>query len=470
MPPLHIAVERGQRTPLTTQIYSAIREAIESGRLARGAKLPSWQDLAAQLGVSRGTVRAAYERLMDEQFALGMGPAGTRVAERPARSSTSNRLSDATQPPEPFQGFGTPPLAFQMGVPSQAAFPFKLWSRVLTRASRQIACVPVSYPDPRGDPELRKELAAYLAIARGLHCEPSQLLITAGFSGALGLAVRALQLEGNEAWVEDPGFSLTRTALSLARMKVNGVRVDAEGLDVEAGIRSAPNAALAVVTPGQQAPLGMTMSLPRRLALLEWARRTGAWIVEDDYLSELQLQGRAAPALASLDNHGRVLHIGSFSKTISPTLRLGFLVIPPELVRRFGDAAACLAPAPALGVQRAVAEFMREGQYLRHLRRMKCVYRAQRESLLRCLRDIASDWLKVEASAGLAVVASLPHAVSDIDIASRALPLGLAPRALSAWSMQTPAMRGLLLCVTNLNELRLPDDCRHLVELVRQAL
>jgi GntR family transcriptional regulator/MocR family aminotransferase len=253
-------------------------------------------------------------------------------------------------------------------------------------------------------------------------------------------------------------------------MNVTGVRVDTEGLDVDAGIRSAPNAALAVVTPGQQAPLGMTMSLPRRLALLAWARRAGAWIVEDDYLSELQLQGRAAPALASLDNHGRVLHIGSFSKTITPALRLGFLVVPPELARRFGDIAACLAPAPALGVQRAVAEFLREGHYLRHLRRMKRLYRAQRESLLRCLRDIASDLMKVEASAGLTVVSSLPHSVSDIDVALRALPFGLAPTPLSPWSMQSPPLHGLLLGVTNLNEPRLLADCRRLVGLTKQAL
>jgi GntR family transcriptional regulator/MocR family aminotransferase len=465
---LHIELDRGKSTPLTTQIYSAIRDAIESERLAPGAKLPSWLDLAAQLGVSRGTVRVAYERLMDEQFALGMGSAGTRVAERPSRSSTSERADDAIPLPELFHDFGTVPLAFQMGVPSQEAFPFKLWSRMLTRASRHAAAAPVTYPDPRGDPQLRKEIAAYLAIARGFHCNPSQVLITNGFSGALGLAIHALRLEGKGAWIEDPGFPLTRRALSLAGMNVNGVRVDAEGLDVGAGVRSAPDAALAIVTPGQQAPLGMTMSQPRRLALLAWAQRNSAWIIEDDYLSELQLQGRAAPALASLDNHGRVVHIGSFSKTISPALRLGFLVAPPQLARQFGDLAACLAPAPAGAVQRAVAEFLREGHYLRHLRRMKRLYRAQRESLLRCLADIASDSMKVEATAGLAVVTLLLHpSASDIDIALRALPFGLAPAPLSPWSMQSPARRGLLLGVTNLNERQLQAHCRRLAELTQ---
>lgn len=470
MPELRIELDRGRRTPLTTQIYGAIRDAIESGRLTPGAKLPSWQDLAAQLGVSRGTVRVAYERLMDEQFALGMGPAGTRVAERPPRSPTFERSAETTPLPELFHDFATPPLTFQMGVPSQAAFPFKLWSRMLTRASRQAAAAPVTYPDPRGDPELRKEIAAYLAIARSFQCSPSQVLITSGFSGALGLAIHALQLEGKEAWIEDPGFSLTRTALTFARMNVKGVPVDAEGLDVHAGIRSAPGAALAVVTPGQQAPLGMTMSLPRRLALLQWARRSGAWIIEDDYLSELQLQGRAAPALASLDNHGRVLHIGSFSKTISPALRLGFLVAPAPLVGRLGDVAASLAPAPAAAVQRAVTDFLSGGHYLRHLRRMKRLYRAQRESLLRCFAEIASNSMKVEATAGLAVVTSLPQSAPDLEIALSALPFGLAPTPLSPWSMQSPPLRGLLLGVTNIDERRILADCRRLVELVKQAL
>jgi GntR family transcriptional regulator/MocR family aminotransferase len=292
------------------------------------------------------------------------------------------------------------------------------------------------------------------------------VLVTAGFSGALGLAIRGLQLERTGAWMEDPGFPLTRTALGLAGMTVTAVPVDAEGLDITAGVRSA-GAALAVVTPGQQAPLGMTMSLPRRLALLAWARRNDAWIIEDDYLSELQLKGRAAPALASLDHGGRVLHIGSFSKTISPALRIGFMVVPLELCRRFGELAACLAPAPAAPVQRAVAEFMREGHYLRHLRRMKRLYAARREALLRCLREVASDSMKVQSTAGMAVVTLLPEFASDVDIALRALQFGLAPAPLSAWYMQPAPQQGLLLSVANLNERRLAADCRRLVELAR---
>jgi GntR family transcriptional regulator/MocR family aminotransferase len=211
------------------------------------------------------------------------------------------------------------------------------------------------------------------------------------------------------------------------------------------------------------------MSLPRRLALLEWARRHDGWIVEDDYLSELQLAGRAAPALTSLDEDGRALHIGTFSKTISPALRLGFLVVPPGLVRRFGDLMACLAPAPGVMVQRAVADFMREGHYLRHLRRMKRVYAARREDLLRALREEAADLIDVRATAGMAVVTRLPASVADVDVALRARDFGLAPTPLSPWYAQPPRTSGLLLGVTNVQADRIAADCRRLAEVVRRG-
>jgi GntR family transcriptional regulator/MocR family aminotransferase len=468
MTQLPITLDRAKKTPLATQIYATIRDAIESGQISPNAKLPSWRDLAAQLGVSRGTVRLAYERLIDEQLALGLGAAGTRVTERRSAAAATRWSPDGPPMPEIFHDFGSLPLPFQMGVPAQDEFPGTLWSRILTRQARRSGAGPVSYPDPRGEPGLRKEIAAYLEIARGLRCSPSQVLITSGFAGALGIVIRALGLERRTAWMEDPGFPLTRTALGLAGMTPVAVPVDHEGLDVAAGTRIAPDAALAVVTPGQQAPLGMTMSLSRRLALLDWARRKDGWIVEDDYLSELQLAGRAAPALASLDQDERVLHIGTFSKTISPALRLGFLVVPPELAGRFGDLMACLAPAPAEMVQRTVADFMHEGHYLRHLRRMKRVYAARREALLGCLREEAAGAIEVQATAGMAVVARLQGAVSDVEIAVRARQFGLAPTPLSPWYAQPPRPQGLLLGVTNVDVGRVAADCRRLAELVRR--
>jgi GntR family transcriptional regulator / MocR family aminotransferase len=466
--PWRITIDRAARLPLTAQIHGAIREAIRDGRLAAGARLPSWRDLAAQLGVARGTVRAAYERLIDEQLIVGHGAAGTRVVDRLSLAPPTAPSAEAAPLLGLFHDFEAAPLSFQMGVPAQDAFPFKLWSRILTRAARAGAAAPVGYPDPRGHIELRREIAAYLAIARGIRCTAAEVFVTAGFSGALGLALQALRLAGATAWMEEPGFPLTRIALDLAGLTTSAVPVDGEGLDVAEGIRRSPRARLALVTPGQQAPLGVTLSLARRLALLDWARRASAWIIEDDYLSELQLSGRAAPALASLDRDGRVLHAGSFSKTISPALRLGFLVLPPALVPLFSDVAACLAPAPAAVVQRAVAVFMRDGHYLRHLRRMKRLYVARRAAVARSLTAAASDApdIAVEVTGGLSVLLRLPGQVDDRDVALRALPFGLAPVPLSPWYVASSGRRGLLLGVTNLFERRLESDCRRLLELV----
>jgi GntR family transcriptional regulator / MocR family aminotransferase len=260
-----------------------------------------------------------------------------------------------------------------------------------------------------------------------------------------------------------------RKALSLADMSLTAFPVDEQGFDVAAAAQGGSRAAMVVVTPGQQAPLGMTMSLARRLALIDWAKRNKAWIIEDDYLSELQLTGRAAPALASLEHGGQVLHLGSFSKTISPALRLGFLIAPVGLASQFGEVAACLAPAPAAVIQGAVAEFLREGHYLRHLRRMKRLYAARRRRILDSLARFSPDLLKVEATAGMSVVVSLPPSASDVGIAQRAFQVGLAPAALSPWFAQAPPRQGLLLGVTNLDDRRVSDDCRRLADLARGA-
>lgn len=464
-----LSVDRDGSQTLAAQIHGAIRAAILDGRLTAGDRLPSWRDLAARLGVARGTVKAAYERLIDEQLAVGMGAAGTRVSGWSPSPAVSSAGPVATPAPIGPPDQGPPPLAFQMGVPAQDAFPRTLWSRLLARAARDAALVPAGYPDPRGDPVLRREIAASLAIARGMRCSPDQVLITAGYAGALGLTVHALRLWGGTAWMEDPGFPQTRQALELAGMTITAVPVDGDGLRVTDGMRLAPDADLAVVTPGQQAPLGMTMSLERRLALLDWARRRGAWILEDDYLSELQVKGRAAPALASLDGTsldgaGRVLHAGTFSKTISPALRLGFLVVPPDLAAPFAEVAARLAPAPAAPVQRAVAAFMADGHYLRHVRRMKRLYAARRQALVDTLAPLAAaGGMRIAATAGLSLVVRLPDGADDIALARRARLVGLAPTPLSPWYRRGEGAAGLLLGVANADERHLAAECQRLV-------
>ncbi len=465
--PLNLNVDRSAKKPLAEQIRSGIASAIESGVLEPGARLPSWQDLAAQLGVARGTVRTAYEKLDAAQLIIASRAAGTRVAPRP------RPVVKSEQPPHPgsfleiYQEMTQGPAFFQMGVPATETFPATLFARIRANAIRVEASAAPNYPDPRGELELRREIAGYLAVARGIDCSPSQIIVTGGYAAGLGLALRVLGVEGQKAWMEDPGFPFTRKGLELARLSLSPIPVDADGIDIDHGLRHAPDAKLVVVTPGQQAPLGSTLSLERRLRLLGWAAASGAWVIEDDYLSELQLAGRAAPALASLDRAGRVIHIGSFSKTISPTLRLGFIVAPIDLMARFAEVAACLAPPPGPSVQLATAEFMREGHYLRHLRRLKRAYVAKQEDLLAELQPhFGADDL---VATGLAVLLRLPNGAADLTIARELLAFGMFPVPLSAWYASAERSRsGLLLGVATSPTKVLARSCDRLVDIIRR--
>ncbi|MCK0509748.1 PLP-dependent aminotransferase family protein [Aromatoleum buckelii] len=461
---LDLKLDRTAAASLAEQIRIGVTAAIDSGVLAPGARLPSWLDLAAQLGVARGTVKTAYERLADKQLIVSSRSGGTRVADRPAKRAApdSSRTADAL--PQLYQDFLSGTSVFQNGVPASDSFPVALFARLRAQAARAEVAAPLIYPDPRGEPELRREIAAHLALSRGIECRPSQIFITAGFSGALGVALRVLQPEGRSAWVENPGFPPSRKALEIARLAPVPIPVDDEGIDVAYGMQHAPDAALALVTPGQQAPSGVPLSLARRVQLIEWATRADAWIIEDDYLGELQLKRRAAPALASLDSSGRVVHIGSFSKTISPTLRLGFVVVPPALGPRFAEAALCLAPAPGPAVQWATAEFMRDGHYMRHLRRMKRVYAGRSNALLAMVQSMGY----LARPAGLGVLLWLPEGARDSVIAREALAFGLAPSPLSAWFSPAGIQRpGLLLGVATTPEAHLPAACDRLRQLIQ---
>lgn len=463
---LNIELDRTAKTPLAEQIRIGISGAIESGVLAPGARLPSWLDLAAQLGVARGTVKTAYERLADAQLVVSSRSAGTRVAGHPVKRAVKELRSIETDlQSDLYQHFLPGPAVFQMGVPASDCFPAALFARIRARAVRDEVEAPICYHDPRGEHEFRREIAAHLALSRGIECRPSQIFIAAGFSGALGAVLQAIRAEGRKAWIENPGFLPSRRALEISRLATIPVPVDEEGINVSYGEAHAADAAVALVTPGQQAPLGPTLSLARRFQLIDWARRAQAWIIEDDYLGELQLKRRAAPALAAQDRSGRVIHIGSFSKTISPTLRLGFVVAPPLLVARFDDAMACLAPAPGPAVQAATTEFMQGGHYLRHLRRMKRVYAARSSALL---ANLEAHGLHGYA-AGLAVVLRLPDGADDKAIAREAYAYGMAPAPLSIWYSSVDTQRsGLLLGVATAIETQQRTACRRLGQLIQR--
>lgn len=462
-----LTLDRVSPTTLVDQIARHIEVAIVKGSFSPGARLPSWLDLAAQLGVARGTVRATYEKLIDRGLLISAGSAGTRVADQlpPTRVQV---VSDAEcLRPEDFHYRSANALVFQMGVPAHDAFPATLWAR-LHRQAVQSTSLGTGYGDPRGLPELRLAIASHVAIARGIECSPDQVIVTSGYRGGLGLALRAIGATGKQAWVEDPGYPVTRCALELSGVHPVAIPLDSDGLIVERGRELAPRAALAIVTPGQQAPSGVALAERRRQELIEWAAANSAWIIEDDYLAELHLSGRSPNALASGQGAERVIHIGTFSKTIAPMIGVGFLIAPMPLARRLIDVATWLGAPPNVAVQLALANFLREGHYLRHLRRMRRLYGQRRQCLLETLGRLGVD---TAVPAALSVVLPLPDGFDDqrLSIDVRALNLGPAP--LSPWYAGASQTRsGLILGVANVLERKIEQDCRSLLATINGPL
>ncbi len=466
---LSITLDRSERGPLAQQIANRLRSAIATGTLGAGARLPSARGLASELGVARGTVDAAYAMLAGEGAIEPRGPAGTIVARHLA-----GRMASPEQRPMPFV---TPraaaeavPPPFRMGLPALDAFPRKLWSRLAVHAARSLGPAELAHPDPAGFRPLREAVAAYLGLSRGITCTAEQVLITGGYQGALGLACSVLLRSGDAVWFEDPGYALARQALELCGAAIVPVPVDRDGMRIATGLRAAPGARLAVVTPTHQSPLGVALSLPRRLALLDWAAEAKSWVLEDDYDSEFRYTGHRLPALKSLDRGERVIYAGTFSKVLFPGLRLGYLVLPDGLAGAFGRAARLLQAGQPLLEQRVAAAFMAEGHFTRHLRRMRLLYAARRQALAAALAGAFGPRMTLELQAGgMHLLARFPGAVDDGELARRAAAAGLAPAALSSLSIAHDCGQGLLLGFTNVPEEDAPELARRLAEVVYPA-
>ncbi|WP_437939587.1 PLP-dependent aminotransferase family protein [Sorangium sp. So ce341] len=442
-------VRRRQRSAgtLQAQLYDRLRQAILSGALASGARVPSARAMALEAGVSRGTVDAAYARLSVEGFLVARGAAGTFVTT-PLPIAAAFAPAAPPEPPRKEPRARAELRPFQIGVPAVDAFPVATWSRLLGRHARRARAGDLAGSDPCGDRALREAIAAHLAVSRGVVARADQVMITGGYHGALGLLARALARPGDGAWFEEPGYHRARAALELAGLRLAAVPVDAEGLDVARGAALAPRARFAFVTPSHQMPLGMALSLPRRLALLAWARGADAWIIEDDYDGEFQRASAPLPALKSLDDQGRVIYAGTFSKSMFPALRLGFLVVPDGARDALARVASLLHPAPLLAVQRAAADFLGEGHFARHVRRMRALYSERHGALARALEELSAPQLQVEeGTGGLHLIARLTGA-RDGEVVERASQLGLAPGALSSFYRSDPdegRLDGLLL-------------------------
>jgi GntR family transcriptional regulator/MocR family aminotransferase len=340
-------------------------------------------------------------------------------------------------------------VPLRMGLPALDLFPRKLWSRLAARQARLLPAETLDYGVSRGLPALRRAIVSYLSISRGIVCDPGQVFITAGYQGALRLIGTALLQPGDQVWHEDPGYFRAREALALMGMDMVPVPVDDEGLVVEQGMALAPQARLALVTPSHQAPLGMALSLPRRLALLAWAAQHGGWIVEDDYDSEFRYVGRPLPALKSLDSQGRVLYAGTFSKVLFPGLASGYLVVPAALVDAFTHAAQLTGSAPSPLVQGTIAAFLEEGHFTRHIRNMRSAYAERRAALARALERHASDHMRVELKEGGMHLVGWLSGGDDIVAVQRLHAQGLLPAALSPWGVSCRPAPALLMSFTN---------------------
>lgn len=433
-----IAVDRKTRKPLHKQIYDAYRGVIVGRSLRAGQLIPSTRALAFELGISRIPVLTAYAQLVAEGYFETRTGAGTFVcsslpdqlivAER--RSNQAKHVTSGSRPiarralllpryeRSPWiSGLG----AFSLSQPAVDEFPFLVWSNLVKRHCRSPHASELHYGGPMGSEALRNAICTYLRTARAVRCDPHQVMIVSGSQQALELSARVLLDPGSPAWIEEPGYWLTRHVLTSAGCRQIPVPVDAEGLDVSIGIKRCRKARAAYVAPSHQFPLGATMSASRRLQLIDWAQASGSWIIEDDYDSEYRYGSMPITSLQGLDHNSRVIYIGTFSKTLFPSLRIGYVVIPADLVDRFAAVRHAMDIAPPYFYQAVLADFMNEGHFARHIRRMRLLYAQRRTALVDGLKREFGTTLEIlGAEAGMHLVVALPKGLHDMELANRA--------------------------------------------------
>lgn len=464
--PLHLPQAPGG---LIERVTRALRQCILARQLAPGSALPASRTLAAQLGVSRSSVVAAYEQLLAEGFLYARSGAGTFVsADLPSAPIGAAAYKTAPVPKLNFPLLSQHALQALALAPRWTSLeqrPFAIgctWmdAKLRTRFGQALANAaqqPLGYSNPQGELALREALAGYLGASRGVRCEAEHIVLTSGAQSAVRLALRVLLNPGSEVLIEDPCYGLTPVLLADAGLLTRPVAVDAHGLDIESAARAWPKAVAAVVTPSHQYPLGVTLALARRLELLNWAERRSAWIIEDDYDSEFRYAGAPITALQGLDNAGRVLYVGTLSKSMFAGLRLGYLVVPKSLRAACVASLALSERAPASLVQLAVAEFINDGSFASHLRRARARYKSARALLLSALeKRIPGKFDVLSPAQGMHLSIRLPQN-NDRALTERLASAGIMTRPLSTLYHAAPAIHGLALGFTGFSDLALLD-------------
>jgi GntR family transcriptional regulator/MocR family aminotransferase len=464
-------------------VFERLRQGILTGTLPSGARLPPTRALAGELGVARQTVVLAYERLAAEGYVRARTGSGTFVSRdlpdaaplptappQTAANALSARGARLAAVPATATARDTGSgMLLAGGLPAPDLFPAQAWARCAARVLKPLSRELASYPPPQGVLVLREQIAAHLAATRGLVADPGCIVITAGTQQALRTAAELLLDPGDAAWVEDPGYIAGRGALISAGAVPVPVRSDADGLDVAQGIVVAPNARMALVAPSHATPLGGALPIGRRLALLEWAGRARAWLLEDDCDSEFRWEGRPLPPLASLDKTGRVIYCGTFSKTLAPALRLGFAVVPAPLVPAFVRLRVLMDRGTDALNQAILAEFMRQGLLAPHIRRMRTEYARRRTALLAAMDRHVQSVTPLPAPGGLHMVARLPANANEAAAVTACRTRGLAVAPLRAYYSGTPAMAGLVMGFAGTPAALANDTARRLEQALRAA-
>jgi GntR family transcriptional regulator/MocR family aminotransferase len=466
-----ISLEPSSDIPLHRQLYDTVRRAILEHKLKAGDRMPSTRSLALFLEVSRTTVVSSFDQLRAEGYIEGRKGSGTFVAAAlpddllrvrskitgtPRWSAKARAVSRrATQWVSAASSFNEDDgirRAFQPGLPAIEDFPFDIWSKMIAKRWRNPTANFASYGDAAGYRPLREVISNYVQLARGVRCEPDQVIIVAGSQQGLDVSARILLDPGDPAWIEDPCYRGAQGALLGAGARIVPVPVDDNGIDVSAGESACREARVAYVTPSHQYPLGVTMSLARRLELLDWAKRCGGWILEDDYDSEYQYTGRPLSALQGLDKEDRVIYLGTLSKVLFPSLRLGYLIVPGDLVDTFVAALSHAAYCCPLVEQAVLADFINDGHFSRHIRRMRKLYQEKQEALVRSAQKELRGVLEIkQARAGMHLIGWLPEKMNDQVVSRRAARAGVDVRPLSFYSIETTQRPGLLMGYTGIS-------------------
>ncbi|PRA79586.1 DNA-binding protein [Ochrobactrum sp. MYb29] len=442
--------------PFYRQIYERFRNAIASGVLKPGDRIPSARALTKELGLARGTIEMAYSLLAAEGYIQARGQAGTivtpdlntaqPVAIPMPRADT--RIAAISFRPDSI-------LPFQMGLPALDAFPRKIWARLSARAARAMQPIDMVHPSVFGLSALRSQIAAYLQVSRGINCSPSQVFLTSGYRQTIELISHALLKAGDRVWLEDPGYPPTRQLFSQMHIEAVSIPVDHDGMRIKEGLTVAPWARAAVVTPAHQSPLCVSLSLPRRQALLDWADQSDAWVIEDDYDGEYRYVSRPLPALKSLDRKGRVLYAGTFSKVLLPSIRLAYLVVPEAQVERFEEISQIFGGCCPQITQAIVTTFIAEGHFARHIQRMRKLYGERRAVTAAGLQRILGERMHIDSQpGGMHLILRLQSQYSDRDLVARMRDCGLYSEALSDWTRDHEKASALLLNFTNIDSQR----------------